>query len=490
VDQKKPPQPKVITRTAEGITKDSGAEGMLKHMFSVGPQIAAEFNRQNLNEDPSNPQVNPAVVPAQPEANGQVFDGRPITARVQRPVVQPFPQQPAPQMHPSPTDTSNHPHPMELLPPGHDGLSAHSRVYRHGESATPQQMNPQYAATAMANNPHLAAQAPAPAASARNGRMVNSNTPDPVRFPGQLNLAPNYAPNAESTLADSDPRYIELPSPPSRCLFYDWTRLSIRKLSVAEVRKAFQAAQTESFRHFAQILASTLDRPYLGLTIFDFWWCMYYHQQNSYPQAPATVNYTCNHQKHKDMVKMGKATKESLQQKAQVRRQEFEEINISEESNQLAGDLMASTKDELGVILYPPTVMDAIEMTEDKELMEERTMLNHLSEAVKNNPSDIQSAMELQKSRAEYQDYLWINEMASWLHPVHGHSIADRREFLESGQVDIEIFDRIEKFQKLVQHGIVERIITTCQVCAGENVIPVTLSPAHFLPELQRAKFV
>lgn len=479
MDHKKPPAPKYSTHTVEGMDKATGSQGMLKHMMTVGPQIAASFNEQNMAEG--------EVAPKQPVAQA----GRPITYGQQpRPNAVP---PPAPQMSNTmnPPDTSGMPHPMELLPPGHDGLSAHSRVYNRGaEPQHNQQMDPRYAATVANANPNMIASPPMPNAPApRNTRTMTVNTPDPVRVPGQLNLMPNYAMSAESTLADSDSRYIELPTPPSRCHFYDWKRMSIRKLTVAEVRKAFQAAQTESFRHFTQILAATLDRPYLTLTIFDFWWCMYYHQQNSYPKAPATVSYTCQSQKHHDLVKLGKATRESLQQKAQVRRQEFEEITISDENELRAGELMEKVRDSIGVILYPPTVMDAIEMTEDKDLMEERTMLDHLTMAAKNNPTDVQAAMELQKARAEYQDFLWINEMASWLHPCHGNSIAERREFLESGEVDISIFDYIDEFQKLVQHGIIETIKTTCQVCAGENVIPVTLSPAHFLPELQRAKF-
>lgn len=496
MDRKLPPST-IQTVKVDNVDPSAGSQGMMAKMFQLGPQIAAQMNQ--LGDDQS-VVAQPVIMDGQP---ANAFDGRPMTAKFR-------PETPAPTLQNTiggqtpymNTQDERLPHPLDLLPPGHNGMSVHSKVYNQDDQAPrAQEVSPNYQTGKDAHvvTPPMpgSPQARTIGNGGNNGSGQpptgggGSSTMPPARpMPGTLNLVPNYAPTAESTLADTDARYMELPTPPSRNYFYSWTRMSIRKMSTAEVRKAYQAHQTESFRHFAQLLSSTLDRPYLQLTLYDFWWCMYYHQQNSFPKAPGTATYTCENQVHHDKVKLGHLHKDTLIQKAQIHRQDLEEIEITEEQNLKAGDLMQRCRELYNVILYPPTVQDAIELTEDKELVEERSMLNHLLQTVKTNPDDIETAIEFQKRRAEYQDFLWINEMASWLHPVHGATIADRRAFLESGEVDLEVYNCIEEFQQLTRHGIVERIKTTCTVCAGENVIPVTISPAHFLPALQRAKLV
>ncbi len=288
----------------------------------------------------------------------------------------------------------------------------------------------------------------------------------------------------EATLADSDSRYIEIDHLPSGGVFYPFERLSIRRLGVPEVRKAYQAHMTKSFRTFVQILTPSIDRDAYSLTIGDFWYLMYFHQSNSYPKSPATMSFECMGKEHLEKVKNGELEPETLRQKMEVRYKELKEHSINEEIGYQLAELISEVRERFNVTLYPPTVQDTIEMVEEMEALDEKALNASSSDKLAT------SALDFVRNKSAYADLEWINEYASYLHPaIHGTSIKQRREFLDSLDNDmLELFDYIDRFKKLSQHGIVETVKTKCTVCAAERMVPTSLSAAMFLPDLQRAK--
>lgn len=289
----------------------------------------------------------------------------------------------------------------------------------------------------------------------------------------------------ESTLADTEASYSEIPTLPSSKLFYPWDRISIRRMGVPEVRKAYQAHVTSSFRSFVQVLTPTIDRDAYALTIGDFWFLMYYHQNNSFPKSPATVSYTCTGDQHLQDVRDGKLAPDTLSQKTQINFRELKEITIDDEKSAKLSALITKVANETGVYLYPPTVQDTIEMTEDAERAEEELA----AESVKAGTAGM-SPIAVMRHTQMNKDREWINDYASFLHPQHGTTLAERREFLENPEnnIPLELFNYIDEFRELSEHGIVENVKTKCTVCAAEKVVPTTLSAAMFLPDLQRAK--
>lgn len=312
----------------------------------------------------------------------------------------------------------------------------------------------------------------------------------PIRQPDQHKLGDPSKTVVASEFAksDTDSRYVDITDIPSGTLFYDWSRVSIRRMGVMDVRKAYHAQQTGSFRSFTQILGPTIDRDVGSLTLKDFWYFMYFHQNNSYPKATWHADFTCDNEEHLAEVRDGKKLEKTLHSKTQVRSRSLSTVVIDQERADRITAYIKKVQTDHGILLYPMTVADNIMWLEELEELEETKMVRDLHTRVRlleqAGAQDIDVTpvlMQIDSIQRGMSDLEWMTEFAMHLHPTHGATVKERREFLEQ-QENPDILTCIEEFIELSDHGVIELVKGTCAGCSAEVEVPVSLSAERFLP--------
>lgn len=297
-------------------------------------------------------------------------------------------------------------------------------------------------------------------------------------------------PEREYTKSDDQSGWTELDGLPSHSMFYPWTRASVRRMTVSDVRKAYRASATKSQRDLAQVIHACLDRDVMSMTSGDYWYTMYFHQSNSYPKAPITIKYTCTDEGHVKRVAEGELERSTLDVSTSFGKSDLRVVEIDDDRGRAIQRLLIDTHEKFGIYLYPYTVATMIEMVEGNEARLEKNLseMMELNERVQADPDDMMASYRLGRKRKEVQDAEWIYEMAGYLHPQHGESLAERVAFLEQME-DLDIFDAIEEFKKLSEHGVIEIVTVTCPHCQARKEVTARMDAVNFLPAVQRAKF-
>lgn len=73
---------------------------------------------------------------------------------------------------------------------------------------------------------------------------------------------------------------------PSSFLPYGFTKLNARKFTPRDLSKIFHSSRSENFLIMIEALGATIDEDINELTIPDFYYLMYWHRLNSYPNSP------------------------------------------------------------------------------------------------------------------------------------------------------------------------------------------------------------
>lgn len=79
---------------------------------------------------------------------------------------------------------------------------------------------------------------------------------------------------------------------PSRCLFYNWSTIEIRRLTFDDLMLLNRALQRSDTTLLIDALGNTITQDIRELTIPDFRYVMFWHRLNSYIKSPYRVNYT------------------------------------------------------------------------------------------------------------------------------------------------------------------------------------------------------
>jgi len=126
-------------------------------------------------------------------------------------------------------------------------------------------------------------------------------------------------------------------------------------------------------------------------------------------------------------------------------------------------------------MVHPPRVIDVIETAEDMDAVWDDASERGLDHAA----ADRMAA-----------DLAWRNTYASLLHPDHGETVKERREYMDTwfdareGDHH-EVLERLNGFRAASEHGVIETAKLVCEVCGAEAVRPIRFSPADFFPSAE-----
>lgn len=282
---------------------------------------------------------------------------------------------------------------------------------------------------------------------------------------------------------------------PSGYMFYDAEAINIRKFKYREFELITAAQEASSFRSLAEaIVRTTLGINGMELTYGDFTALMYYHKLRV--NRPYDIEWECDSDKHLDWVEKGYKgtnkeeliTPESLNRRSTIRRSKIKMINP--DGDRLVKLFTRGRGSELfdGLELYPPRLADVIDAEEAIEELNRRALTTGDEEEI-----DYQQ-LEVETAKLKYR-----NDLASLLHPTHGKTLAERRDYwmkwLEANEADDNengidtgfVLAHMTEFREACHHTVEETATVKCEVCATEKELPILFSPTEFFPLFQKS---
>lgn len=306
------------------------------------------------------------------------------------------------------------------------------------------------------------------------------------------------------TLADKDSRYVEIPDLPSNYIFYPYQRLSVRRFSFPQdMKKLYHAHTTGNFRELVQVINATIDpdKSAFDLTAGDFYFLLYWHRINSLPKSPMKIEFTCESQKHLDMIDSLKAKissaiseeekatlenelkklSDSLDNVEHLKSSNIQTISINKDKAEQIASFVQNVKDSSShhCLFYPARVID---ICDSLEMLEQLTDAKNIM--LRGTPQ--KAGLEIARKTTEVADEDWLNQYSSCLNPkVHGLTLDARRKWLASQNFDTDFMDDADKFNEMTKHGVVESVKLKCRGCGDTIETPISIDVSSFFPNLQ-----
>lgn len=284
-----------------------------------------------------------------------------------------------------------------------------------------------------------------------------ADSTSPVASTRSTALVPETTAKKEAAYAEKNSNYFNITDDVlSKFIYYqDYSTLSIRPFSIAEVRKIFKASVVDKLEPIVEAISACIDpdKSALDLTIPDFWALMFWERMNSYKKSNQwNVEFNCSSDDHIRMVAEGKATQESFKQVQHITAKS--QLNIKFIDHLAVIDFISRVHKEYEIFLDAPRMRDSIE-----------------AESILNDIPELEDQV----------DMVFIIRLASHLNKVHGETLEDRIEFIN--KIEPDLINEILEFEKLNKYGISEKIETTCEVCGTKGVVELSLDAQTFFPQ-------
>lgn len=196
-----------------------------------------------------------------------------------------------------------------------------------------------------------------------------------------------------------DERYERLELP-SRCIFYDFDEIFIRRLTVIELGKIYRSITESNYSMFIDTIGNTINQKARDLTVADWYFVLYWLRLHSYPKSPFIVEWTSKYgNKNTHTVKTTNLEIKSIETP-------IEELQVYLDKG-----------------LTSPTVKD-MEILQGGELSKEK---------------------EFMFSKAQY---------------LSGNTVKEKLEKLEKID-DLSILEDINEFSAKIEHGVIETVTLT-----------------------------
>ncbi len=258
------------------------------------------------------------------------------------------------------------------------------------------------------------------------------------------------------SLSTVDVRYTDISHElPSKFIFYNFDSLSIRTLTLGELKKIYRSHTTRSLRDLVEAIGLTIDVPAMDLTVGDFWYLMYWQRLNSYKKSPLNVNYVCDNPDHTLMVRKQQLPESSLEHSQIVSKSDLVVDIISEDDFAVIEALINQARADYNLYLFPQTMRDVVESTE--MMVEEKFQTEDM----------------------------WLIKLASNISRDYGKTLADRMKFLETTDQLPDLAVDIQKFQTACNHGVQEKVLVSCKECGASKDVVLSIDALTFFPDLQ-----
>lgn len=252
--------------------------------------------------------------------------------------------------------------------------------------------------------------------------------------------------------SQTDSRYISITDDlPSKFVFYEFDSLSIRPLTVIELKKIFKAHATRNFIFLIEAIGATIDRPIMGLTMGDFWYLLYWQRINSYKRSPFVIDFECSNDAHNDKVAAAELEASTLKNSVIIDNSTLQIIDFDETLVETAVNDFYQTHN---LYLHPNILQDF---------------------------SDIMAAVKANKKIDEEDD--WLNKYASLIDPRYG-SLSVRRKKIEDLQLSPDDITAMEMFEKLTAHGVKEEFTVKCKECNASQTVVQSIDALQFFPAI------
>ena len=244
---------------------------------------------------------------------------------------------------------------------------------------------------------------------------------------------------------------------PSRCEFYPFSHISLKRPKGFHQAKFHRAAVEQKDRHVADALSSLMPDGIRAedLTIPDFYFVMYWLRLNSYTKTDLVHHGVCNNPDHVKAVRDKKKDKDTLITIEIISRTRLEQTELPE--NYLDGfeDSLKSLSDELrpkGYTLTAPRMFDVIELAEEYT----------------DNPN--------------YTEIAYMADKAACLQAsdLRRTSLRERIQVVEN--MDMEFQEVLEEWRvRCSSYGVKESIRFKCKECGADVENPISISAHSFL---------
>lgn len=271
-------------------------------------------------------------------------------------------------------------------------------------------------------------------------------------------------------LSLSDPRYVNIGgSLPSQLIFYPFTHISIRPFSLAEYKKLAQANTLNSVEMVLETVNACIDKDVRLLTEGDLSFLMFWLRINSYKKMPYTYKVTCTNLDHITSVQLGDMEADSLENTVQLNTTNQLEINEVQNPEGILDEVIR-LKDEYGLNFTAPRMGLIVEFQDLIEAMEKKVP------GRKGITNRVMADLE------------WDFKYAALLGDQHGITLKEKMEawkaVYSNPSTPPEIIPELEDFLKMIDHGVDEKINTTCRGCGAEIVTKVTFQAPNFFPNI------
>lgn len=252
---------------------------------------------------------------------------------------------------------------------------------------------------------------------------------------------------------------------PSGFRYYSFKVLYIRKLTVSDLLKIYDARTRKNFRHFVEAISNTLhNASAFDLTFEDFWYVLYWHRLNSYRKSPFVLEWQCTNEAHLEEIVQGKKKPDSIFQSEILNKSKLAVKDLDVESIRgIEEDLFA----EYHVKLTPILMHSYVEAMEEDEKEADNEAKRKAGEDVpERNPS-----------------IGHLNRYASQISTEHGETLEERRLFLEHVP-DPELLVDMERYIEALEYGVIETFKVKCKECGAEVEVANSIDALTFLPQL------
>ena len=289
----------------------------------------------------------------------------------------------------------------------------------------------------------------------------------------------------EIAYAEKNSDYSNLSSElPSRFAFYVYNTLSSKRFGTPEVIKLAEGTDFEDFRMIVDCVSAVIDpdKSAYDLTLGDFFYLMYWLRINSFKKSIYKLRFNCQNIAHKSMIMEGALSPESLTNEIIIKK--TSDLEIIYPDIEVAAKICTEVKNNYNIMLYPMTVRTFC------ELQDYRTKIKDFDKIIEDETKPEAAIQAAKDSKRELEHTYYMNEYASYLHPVHGETLLQKVNFLRTAKTDADLLEYIDDFISVCDHGVKETAVADCKECKAKTEINVSIDALHFFPAILRAQLI
>ena len=231
---------------------------------------------------------------------------------------------------------------------------------------------------------------------------------------------------------------------PSQFFFYSFKDMALSKIRGRHQAKLNAAAAKNSLRSTVEVVSSLSNRSAFGLTIPDFYWCLYWLRINSYMKQQLTHVARCRNKDHLLAVAKGEKEDKTLETIVFISGTSLEERPL--DVDKLNAYVIPEELSEIP--LYTATIMDMVEVLESE-------------------------------GRPDWEEFTWLAEIASYLghQDDKGQRLSLEKRVEIAADFSADQIKAVRDYSEIVNdYGVKEKITTQCGDCGAmiESEVSIT----------------